>query len=155
MREPEYYETPEGALARDVPLAFGKTPVEVWVDFGTKAVRNNVYERTWLDYLLKSDLGVDILVIPDVRFPNEAEAVKEAGGLLLKVVRPGFGPRNTVADRALLGYDGWNYVIGAEGTMKGMEEWALKFLPYFITGGLLPNQTPIERQQALTVEALE
>jgi hypothetical protein len=154
FREPEYYETHEGALARDVILpALNLTPVEIWVDFGTKAVRNNVYDRTWVDYLLKSDLGADILVIPDVRFPNEAEAIKQAGGTLIKVVRPGYGPRNTVADRALLGYADWDYVIGAAGTMISLDTWADCFAQAFTSQTWIPPyQSNRERQHALSVE---
>ena len=118
---PEHYETKEGEKDRDVKLpALGMTAVELWVAFGTKAIRNNVHDRTWLDYLLKTDHQCDVLLIPDIRFPNEADAIKEMGGLAIKVVRPGYGPRKTVADRALLGYDGWDYVIGAEGTMDSL-----------------------------------
>src|ERR1035437_2708896 len=51
LREPEYYETPEGALARDIVLPdLGLTPVQVWVKFGTPAVREQVYDKTWIDY---------------------------------------------------------------------------------------------------------
>ena len=48
MMPPEHYETKEGEKDRDVrlPLLNNMTPVEVWVAFGTKAVRNNVYDRT-------------------------------------------------------------------------------------------------------------
>ena len=76
--------------------------------------------RTWLDYLLKSNLSTDVLIVPDVRFPNEADAIKAAGGVTIKIVRPGYGPRKTVADRALLGYDGWDYVLGDGGTMESL-----------------------------------
>lgn len=34
---------------------------------------------------------VKAVVIPDVRFINECKSIKEAGGLLLKIVRPGAG----------------------------------------------------------------
>ncbi len=114
LREPEFYETDEGAALRNVKTAIGLTPIETWVKFGTDAVRQNVYQNTWLDYLLKTKVDADVLIIPDVRFPNEAEAVKEGGGWLLKVVRPGFEPRQTVADLALCDYLGWDDVIGDE-----------------------------------------
>jgi hypothetical protein len=155
LRDPEYYETKEGASARLVVLpTLGMSPVEVWVSFGTKAVRDNVYDRTWLDYLLKSDLGVDILVIPDVRFPNEAEAIKEAGGTLIKIVRPGYGPLNTVADRALVGYGGWDYVIGADGKIETLNDWASQFAVSLAFDYELPYQSKEGRQRNLAVEVL-
>lgn len=125
MREPDFYETPEGAPLRDIVLEpLGKTPVQIWVDLGTPAIREQVYDRTWIDYLLKTKHDAEVLVIPDVRFPNEVEAIRELGGTLIKVVRPGYGPRKTVADRALLGFTGWDYVIGSSGDMEELEYYA-------------------------------
>ena len=73
LREPEFYETREGEQYREVVLPeIGKSPRQIWIDMGTKAVRQHVYEPTWLDYLLKGQHNLDVLVIPDVRFPNEA-----------------------------------------------------------------------------------
>ncbi len=153
---PEHYETKEGEKDRDVKLpALGMTAVELWVAFGTKAIRNNVHDRTWLDYLLKTDHQCDVLLIPDIRFPNEADAIKAMGGIAIKVVRPGYGPRKTVADRALMGYDGWDYVIGAEGTMDSLRHWAARFASYAASGINKPYQSVNERTAALRVEKVE
>lgn len=158
MREPEFYETPEGATYRDIVLqAMGKTPVQIWVDFGTPAVREQVYDRTWIDYLLKTDHGVEVLVVPDVRFPNEVEAIRELGGTLIKVVRPGYGPRKTVADRALLGFTGWDYVIGSSGEMSELNYWARGFSAWIENPRLFqkPMQSEEEKAKALSVEVIE
>lgn len=156
MREPEFYETPEGAAYRDIPLEKlgDKTPVQVWVDFGTKAVRNNVWERTWLDYLLNTDHGVDVLIVPDVRFPNEFDVFLDAGAKLFKVVRPGFGPRKTVADRALLHETRWHRIIGG-GTVEDLAI-AARAVAYSITADVwhIP-QTSHERNQLLACEVIE
>jgi hypothetical protein len=154
VREPEFYDTEEGALYRDQILpALNLTPVGLWVDFGTKAVREHVYDRTWLDYLLKPDHGCDILVVPDVRFPNEVAAIHDAGGICIKVIRPGYGPRDTVADRALMGYADWDLVIGKSGDLKELADWALRFLRFWAGLGDEPYQTPMERAEALAIEA--
>ncbi len=156
IQPPEHYETREGEKDRDIVLpALSMTPVEVWVAFGTKAVRNNVYDRTWLDYLFKTDHQCDVLIVPDIRFPNEADAIPATGGFSVKVVRPGYGPRKTVADRALMGYDGWDYVIGAEGTMSSLRCWAARFAHYIATSKDRPVQTDAERAAALRVEKVE
>jgi outer membrane protein assembly factor BamE (lipoprotein component of BamABCDE complex) len=60
--------------------ALGMTPVEVWVAMGTPAIRENVYDRTWIDYVLQTDHDCDLLIVPDVRFPNEATEFKLIGG---------------------------------------------------------------------------
>jgi hypothetical protein len=60
-----------------------------------------------------------------------------------------------VADRALLGYDGWDYVIGAEGTMESLRHWASRFAHYIASGLDRPVQTKAERAAALKVECVE
>lgn len=118
LREADFYETVEGALCRDIPLpTVGKTPVQIWVDMGTPAVREQVYVNTWIDYVLRapykvSGVGHNFLIITDVRFPNEVDALRGCDSFLIKTVRGGVGPRNTVADLALYGWDGWDYIAG-------------------------------------------
>lgn len=114
LMPPEFYETPKGEKLREVILPeLDKSPRQIWIDFGTTAVRNQVYERTWVDYLLKNNLGTDLLIVTDVRFPNEAISIQDMGGVLIKVVRDGFPPGKDVADQALIDFNGWNYIIGA------------------------------------------
>lgn len=153
---PKHYDTKKGEKDRDVVLpALGMTAVELWVAFGTKAVRERVYAATWLDYLLKTDHGADVVIIPDVRFPNEADAINKVGGMTAKIVRPGYGPRKTVADRALLGYDGWHYVLGDRGSMEGLKTQAQPFADWIAGLGPKPIQTPGERAKALACEVIE
>jgi hypothetical protein len=155
MREPEYYETLEGAKARDIVLPeIGKTPVQIWVDFGTPAVREKVYPLTWINYVLRGTIDADVLIVPDVRFPNEMDAIHFLGGVTIKVVRPGYGPRDTVADRALLGCDDWSYVIGGEGTMMALNACSRAFIPYCCSTGDCPRQSEADRMFNLSVEKL-
>jgi hypothetical protein len=57
---------------------------------GTEVFRNNFDSNTWVKALFSTtgkeclDNG-HILVIPDCRFPNEADAVLERGGIVLKL----------------------------------------------------------------------
>ncbi len=127
MREPEFYDTDEGAPLRDVKLpTIGKTPVEIWIDFGTPAVRENVYRDTWTDFLFKGGHACDVLVIPDARFLNEVNGIKERGGLVYKIERPGYGPRpGSVADNALNGYDGWDRTIWSD-SVEGLRKTAVQ-----------------------------
>ncbi|MGH7192225.1 MAG: hypothetical protein ACREJM_01685, partial [Candidatus Saccharimonadales bacterium] len=152
LREPEFYETEEGAKQRDEPLAIGKTPVEVWVAVGN-LLRDHVHPATWIDYVVKSTDGLDVCLISDCRYENEAEAIKAAGGKIVKVVRPHYGPRQTVADRALMGWPGFDYVIGSSGKLEELEHWATLFSTGLLTG-LWPTQTLEEKLAALKVESI-
>lgn len=155
LREPEFYETIEGAKFRDIPLpTIGKTPVQIWVDMGTPAVREQVYDKTWIDYVLKGTKDVDVLIVPDVRFHNEVYAIQELGGVLSKVVRPGYGPRKTVADRRLVGFTGWDFVVGNEGSMESLYEWAGVF-GRMACGAATRFMTEAEKAEACKVEVIE
>lgn len=148
-----YYDTKEGEQFRDVKLpTIGKTPVEIWVAMGTPAVRENVYQKTWIDYVLRTDHGVDVVIIPDVRFPNEVQAIRDLSGWLVKVVRPGYGPKDTVADKALLEFTGWDIVAGASGAMSELEDWAVKIARAIAFGQECPPQDNFLRKAALAVE---
>jgi hypothetical protein len=155
LREPEFYETTHGAELREVVLEeLGKSPREIWIDFGTKAVRENVYERTWLDYLLKSKHDADVVIVPDVRFGNEADAMQAMNATLIKVVRPGYGPGKNKPDRELLGYTGWHNVIGDEGSMGSLQYWADMYAEW-ICGGAPVSRSAAEIEEALSVEKVE
>jgi hypothetical protein len=126
LQDEAYYNTPEGEVHRDTPLVElgGLTPVDVWVKFGTDAVRNNVWDGTWVDHVLRSKSSADIIIIPDVRFVNEVAAIRRVSGQLYKIVRPGVQPRNTVADQALLGYVGWDATFSGDGDIDKLRTLA-------------------------------
>ena len=155
LREPEFYETIHGGELREVVLeALGKSPRQIWIDFGTDAVREHVYERTWLDYLLKSKHDADVVIVPDTRFLNEAEAMRTLNAELIKVVRPGYGPGKNKPDRELLGYTGWHNVIGDEGSMGSLQHWADRYAEW-ICGGKPVFRPMSEIEAALAVEVVE
>lgn len=152
LREPEFYETPEGAALRNTPLpTVGKSPVEIWIDMGTPAVREHVYEDTWIQYVLRN-AGEGITIIPDVRFPNEANFIRENGGSLIKVIRPGFPPRDSVADRALLGFQDWDLVLGQSGELADLYATAGLIADTVAASGKLPRQSLEARNMALRIE---
>ncbi len=58
--------------------------------YGTEAHRDIFGKDFWLDAVLPQGRDdCDILVIPDVRFENEAQRIWDRGGELWRVVRPG------------------------------------------------------------------
>lgn len=72
---------------------------------GTEAIRNQIHPNTWVnalfaDYKINnpkegktySTLDMPNWIITDVRFPNEAKAIKDRGGLVIKVDRPNYCP---------------------------------------------------------------
>ena len=60
--------------------------------FGSEVMRG-VNNNIWIDCTL-SNCGKDA-IISDCRFPNEAKAIKERGGIVIKVVRDGVATGDT------------------------------------------------------------
>ena len=59
---------------------------------GTEAGRNTMWDTIWIDAAF-ANLPEDAkVVVTDARFPNEAEAIKERGGNIVRVTRNGVGP---------------------------------------------------------------
>lgn len=161
LKDEAFYNTPDGEKLREVPLPAlacerdpeGISPRELWIRLGTPAVREQVYQPTWIDVVLKSNWQEQTIIIPDVRFPNEVEAIRDHRGILIKMVRPGFKPGDNVADQALVGYDGWDYVLGESGKLEDLGNYASQFADWIYGSIARPRQTEFEKQQALAVEA--
>ena len=57
-------------------------------------------------------------IISDVRFPNEADAVKSKGGIMIRINRPGNDTGKHLSETALDYYEEWEYVIDNEGSIE-------------------------------------
>jgi len=62
------------------------------------------------------------VVAPDVRFPNEAEAVRAAGGLLWRIERPGTVRGTHACETVMDSWNQWDAVIQNDGTIDDL--WA-------------------------------
>jgi len=61
---------------------------EFLVDFGTDVVRGRYGEDFWVKRLFQEFTVFSSWVISDVRFPNEARAIQDEGGILIRLNRP-------------------------------------------------------------------
>lgn len=59
---------------------------------GTEAGRNLISDTLWIDLMLRDLNPNRSAVVSDVRFPNEAEALRSVGGVIVKVVRGSQSP---------------------------------------------------------------
>jgi hypothetical protein len=69
--------------------------------FGTKIVRKIKFDA-WSSYSINriSSEGSALAIVPDVRFPNEVEAIKSQGGIVIRLTRDSFGS-DAEAEKAL------------------------------------------------------
>lgn len=65
------------------------TPRLILQKMGTEACRDNISDNIWITALEKRIQGYDNVVISDVRFPNEIDFVRSAGGIIVQVNRGG------------------------------------------------------------------
>lgn len=67
---------------------YGKTSREFLQYLGTDVMRK-IKDSIWVDYTIKliKDENSEISIIPDVRFPNEVKAIKEADGVVVRLTR--------------------------------------------------------------------
>ena len=93
------------------------TPRDILQRVGTEAMRvgfdANVWVNSWRRYL-KENTSQENWVVPDVRFPNEAEAVKNMGGVVVRVDRDGrdaIDGQKHASETSMEGYGEWDYVI--------------------------------------------
>lgn len=112
--------TTEYPLCKEDPI-YGYTKILQW--YGTDVVR--VYNpNAWIyaleDYVENMPVKPEILIVPDIRFPNEAQWIKDNGGYLVKVTRideDGYQfiskdrDANHPSEVALDDFEGWDFVI--------------------------------------------
>jgi hypothetical protein len=89
---------------------------------GTEAMRDVMHKNVWINALY-SDYKSEISnwIITDTRFPNELEAVKNRGGITIRVNRgdgnTGDHPSETALDNAE-----FDYVVDNDGTLEELEQ---------------------------------
>ena len=73
---------------KNTPTPYGMTSREFLQHLGTDVMRS-IKDTVWVDYTIKIIKQEKPLVsiIPDVRFPNEVEAIKKAGGIVVRLDR--------------------------------------------------------------------
>ena len=74
---------------------------------GTEAGRQTLWDSIWVDAALTGHPEDARLVVTDCRFPNEAQAIKDRGGVVWRISREGVGPANSHPSETSL--DDWNF----------------------------------------------
>jgi hypothetical protein len=128
---------------------------ELLQKIGTDALRDGLHPNVWVNALMAEyvcdccneypcdtinhkDTGQDIgyqypnWIITDTRFPNEAQAIKDAGGIVIRVDRLQISPINTHYSEIAL--DGWDfdYYIENSGTHNDLYDRVEEFLATLI-----------------------
>ena len=127
----EQLTTQEGKATVD-PF-WGVTPRQMLQWVGTDCCRNVLHPKIWITILLRNlqqsiELDQDTLVlITDVRFPDEADAIRDWGGTLWRIDRPCVLEAEAqaetpphVSETALDDYQNWDAFILNDGTLDDL-----------------------------------
>lgn len=104
-----------------VDPAWGKSPRELLQLLGTEVGRS-IDSEVWIKSCFNKLDPNKRWAITDVRFPNEAAAIKERGGIIIKVVRDGFdsGSRNEHASESQIDQIPCDYLLTNYGSLDDL-----------------------------------
>lgn len=104
--------------------------------FGTEVGRN-ISPNLWVDVLMndyikaKSDGYEEDWIVTDVRFENEANAIRENGGILIRLNRnTGFNDQHS-SETALDDYKNFDLIIDNDGTLDELIDKVYNFMKEF------------------------
>lgn len=113
-------ETPLDVVFGDVQFMKMMSVREFLQKLGTDAIRNGLHPNAWVNAAMAGYkniiVGYDIdepiaeypkWIFTDCRFPNEAQAIKDRDGVIIRIDRPGVGPVNDHPSETAL--DNWDF----------------------------------------------
>ncbi len=107
-------------------LGYEVTPRLILQKMGTEACRNGIADNIWIAALEKRIHGYEDVVISDVRFPNEIDFIRSAGGILVRVKR-GQDPSPEELSKMHISETAWNsytpdFAVHNNGTLDDLKE---------------------------------
>lgn len=114
----EEYESGEFKDSID-PLT-GKTNREVLQTIGSE-FRRLFGDDIWIKTLFYDYVSGDTWIVTDVRYKNEADAIKKKGGILIRVNRDTGYNDNHISETDLDDYDKFDYVIDNNSSIKELK----------------------------------
>lgn len=102
---------------RGITWLGGKSRREMMQTLGTEWGRQMVHPEIWVRSLLRRVQGRRA-VIPDVRFENEASAIREAGGIIIHITRPTAPADDPHVSEAGIAVQRTDFVIHNDGSLQ-------------------------------------
>lgn len=89
---------------------------------GTNAIREQLHPNAWVNAIMSEYTTRSNWVFADTRFKNEAQAIKERGGIIIRINRKGVGPINDHPSEIEL--DDWEFdhIIENNGSIDELVE---------------------------------
>lgn len=93
---------------------------------GTEAGRETLWDNIWVDAALTGVSTSDNIVVTDVRYRNEADAIKKRGGLVVRVNRSGNGPATDAfgnVHKSETALDNYKFDYTVNNDFKVIDDW--------------------------------
>lgn len=112
-----YCYTRDSKTSMRIPHLQNKTLRELQQEIGT-AMKTMYGDDVWINIALDNLPQDQVVIITDVRFPNEAEAIKRRGGTLIRIIRPDNkeGASDHESEVAMDNYPHFDFIILNNGT---------------------------------------
>jgi hypothetical protein len=104
---------------------------------GTEAIREGLHTNAWVNALFADCQDEDPpwfkaikfskWIVTDVRFPNEFDGIKQRGGIVIRVNRPGINTGDHPSETALDNHV-FDYTITNDGTLEELEQKVITML---------------------------
>lgn len=116
LQSPDYYEVHRDEKEQILPLLH-KTPRELYIMYGMPM--RDIWSNIWVHHALKQVINDPSVlnIFTDLRFANEFQAIKDAGGYCVRIDRDSVPYSDDEADIALssLPEADWDYILGNNG----------------------------------------
>lgn len=127
---------------QDIQDRVGQTAVTTrrilqwWGTEYRRAQDPDYWTKAWGRKVSGYDVEKMHLLVDDVRFMNELHVIKEHGGLIVKIERPGFdGANNHASETSLDDYTDWDGKILNDGTLEEFERKVETLVASLVKGG--------------------
>lgn len=112
-------------------LKVGSSEVrEMLQRFGSEVGRNLWGDDFWVNQAMAKITQYDKVVITDVRFPNEYEAIKNANGVIWRIEKPGNPAANRHESETALDEHLFDRVLLNKGTVEDLQATSNYFLSH-------------------------
>ena len=108
IRHPEFYDDDRDARDDIIPK-LGMSIRDGWIKFSNHV--RSYYNHTWIDMLFQDSVDYDILLISDLRYQEEVQAIRDYEHLLVRVDRDEVPKHDDPADSDLADFHEWDHVI--------------------------------------------
>jgi hypothetical protein len=120
-----------GDLKGEVDQFWGFTPRWALQRAGTEALRKTICDDIWIKTLIRRVQLHEYILITDMRFPNEAKAIKYIGGHLIRCDRDmKYDPEmdTHISEIALDEFDDWDCILNNNGTREDLEFQVIRYI---------------------------